>query len=83
MPEAKRTAMTGCKDDVEPGTEPSDVSGLFINEVCSGGYDWVELYNATDNEISLSGYHLQDDKGSEEEYTFLRMKPLLPAASMS
>ena len=40
------------------------------NEVCSGGYDWVELYNATDNEISLSGYHLQDDKGSEEEYTF-------------
>ena len=39
-------------------------------EVCSGGYDWVELYNATDNGISLSGYHLQDDKGSEEEYTF-------------
>lgn len=67
---AAAAAMTGCKDDIEPGTEPSDVSGLFINEICSGGYDWVELYNATGNEISLAGYHLQDDKGSEKEYTF-------------
>lgn len=62
--------VTGCKDDTEPGTEPSDVQGLFVNEVCSGGTDWIELYNATDAAIDLSGYHVQDNKGTDEEYAF-------------
>ena len=70
---AAAIAMTGCKDDTEPGSKPSDVQGLFINEVCSNPtdeIDWIELYNASGADIDLSGYHLQDDKGSEEEYTF-------------
>lgn len=65
--------LSGCKDDVEPGTEPSDVTGLFINEVSSNksdDADWIEFYNSTDAEIDLSGYHVQDDKGTDEEYTF-------------
>ena len=62
--------VTGCKDDVEPGTEPSDVQGLFINEICSGGTDWIEFYNAGDSEMNLAGYHVQDNKGTDEEYTF-------------
>lgn len=62
--------ITSCKDDTEPGTEPSDVQGLFVNEVCSGGTDWIEFYNATGAEIDLSGYHVQDNKGTDEEYTF-------------
>ena len=64
--------LAGCKDDVEPGTEHSDVSGLYINEVCSGGEggDWIELYNSTSASIDISGYHVQDNKGTDEEYTF-------------
>ena len=61
---------SGCKDDVEPGVEPSDVQGLFVNEVCSGGTDWIELYNASDEAMDLTGYHVQDSKGTDEEYTF-------------
>lgn len=68
---AAAVAFTGCKDDVEPGTEPSEAAGdLFINEVCSGGTDWIELYNAGSEEIDLTGYHVQDSKGTDEEYTF-------------
>lgn len=67
---AAAMTATACKDDVEPGTEPSDVTGLYINEVCSGGGDWIELYNATGASIDLSGYHIQDNKGTDEEYTF-------------
>lgn len=62
--------LTGCKDDREPGTEPSDVQGLFINEICSGGTDWIELYNAGETEMDLTGFHVQDNKGTDEEYTF-------------
>lgn len=62
--------LTGCKDDEEPGLESSDVQGLFINEICSGGTDWIEFYNAGEAEISLAGYHVQDNKGTDEEYTF-------------
>lgn len=67
---AAAAAVSGCKDDVEPGTEPSDITGVFINEVCSGGTDWIEFFNAGDETVDLSGYHVQDAKGTEEEYTF-------------
>lgn len=64
-------ATTGCKDDKEEDLIPqSSVPGLYINEVCSSGTDWVEIYNSSDKEISLDGFHLQDSKGAEEEYTF-------------
>lgn len=64
--------MTGCKDDSEEDLNvgPSDVTGVFINEVCSSGTDWVELYNSSDQAVSLSGCRLQDSKGAEEEYVF-------------
>ena len=64
--------FAGCKDDDEDDIIPPDstVDGLCINEVCSSGTDWVELYNASEEAIDLSGFFLQDSKGSEEEYIF-------------
>lgn len=64
--------FAGCKDDDEDDILPPDsaVDGLCINEVCSSGTDWVELYNASEESIDLSGYFLQDSKGAEEEYIF-------------
>ena len=64
--------VTSCKDDSEDDwhTGPSEVAGVYINEVCSSGTDWVELYNSSDAEISLSGFRLQDNKGADEEYVF-------------
>lgn len=67
---ATSCALTGCKDDSEEDLQQkSEVEGLYINEVCSSGTDWVEIYNANDSEISLAGFHLQDSKGAEEEFT--------------
>ena len=42
--------------------------GVLINEVYSSGPDWIELYNDSDEDIDISGFRLQDDKGAEEEY---------------
>lgn len=69
---ATAVCVTGCKDDSEDDLNvgPSEVTGVFINEVCSSGTDWVELYNASDVEVSLAGFRLQDSKGTEEEYVF-------------
>ena len=69
---AAAVCVTGCKDDSEEDLNvgPSAVSGVYINEICSSGTDWVELYNASDEPVSLSGFRLQDDKGVEEEYVF-------------
>lgn len=63
-------SFNACKDDSEDDLNNNggdSVSGLYINEVVSSGTDWVELYNSTDAAIDLSGYILQDDKGSAEE----------------
>lgn len=72
--------VTSCKDDSEEDLNvgASGLTGLYINEVCSSGTDWVELYNSTDSEISLAGLHLQDDKGSDEEYVFGADKKIAP-----
>ncbi|MCY3657420.1 MAG: CotH kinase family protein [Caldilineaceae bacterium] len=42
---------------------PSASSGLVINEVAAKGdpLDWLELHNASDDPIDLSGYLLADD----------------------
>lgn len=68
---AATVCVTGCKDDSEDDLNvgPSDVS-VYINEVCSSGTDWVELYNPSDEEVSLAGFRLQDNKGTDEEYIF-------------
>lgn len=62
--------LTACKNDDESDLIPpaSAVKGIYINEVCSSGTDWVELYNSTDKDMDLTGFHLQDSKGAEEEY---------------
>lgn len=70
---AASACMTGCKDDSEDdylAVDPSDVACVFINEVCSSGTDWVELCNVSDEAVSLAGFRLQDNKGTEEEYIF-------------
>ena len=55
----------GSDDDNPPVT---DLSGLFINEVYSSNPDWIELYNSSSDNINISGFILQDDKGAAEEY---------------
>ena len=48
------------------GTETPDSRFLVLNEVVAkaadDGPDWVELYNRGEEELSLDGYGLQDDK---------------------
>ena len=43
--------------------EPATATGLIINEVAAKGdpLDWLELHNASDEPIDLSGYLLADD----------------------
>ena len=58
---------------LEAGATP-----LRINEVCSTGdihindygkkADWVELYNTTDEDISLAGLYLSDDPNDPKKY---------------
>ena len=55
-----------CKSDPEEKVEP--IVGLHINEVYSGNPDWIEIYNDLDNDVNISGFILQDDKGAAEEY---------------
>lgn len=63
--------VTSCKDDSETDLFlPSDLTGLYINEVFAANPDWVELYNNTDKEMDLSNFILQDDKGASEEFVF-------------
>ncbi|HWR18822.1 MAG TPA: lamin tail domain-containing protein [Clostridia bacterium] len=47
--------------------QPIDVNGVYISEVCavnalkSGLDDWIELYNGSDHDKKLDGWHLSDD----------------------
>ena len=54
---------------------------VVINEVCSfnvrtikdgihDGSDYVELYNGTENVISLKGWHISDNDNEMSKYTF-------------
>lgn len=71
VPLAVFFGVYGCKDDVEPDlTSNEDTSGnnpgIYINEVVSKtaaadtDWDWIELYNATDADVDISGYILYD-----------------------
>lgn len=57
-----------------------DFTGVFISEVCAyagaGNNDWIELYNATDDQISLEGWRLL--KGREGEKTMTLSGTLAP-----
>ncbi len=56
-------ALGGSPGSDDSGTIPPD-GAVVINELLanpgSGGYDWVELYNATDQPIDLGGWFLSD-----------------------
>ena len=47
-----------------------DYTGVFISEVCAyagaGSNDWIELYNATDRQVSLEGWRLLKGKDGEK-----------------
>lgn len=62
--------VVSCKNDDEDDILPdaSEIKGVCINEVYSNNPDWIELYNSSDEDIDLSGFVLQDDKGAAEEY---------------
>ena len=55
-PAAYTSADAGCYD----------YRGVFISEVCAyagaGNNDWIELYNATDEDVSLEGWTLGKDR---------------------
>ena len=69
----------GDGDGDEAGGDGDLMMTLHINEVCSkntttkapdgGKYDWIELHNPTDEEISLSGFGISDRKG-KVKHTF-------------
>ena len=59
----------------------SKSQNVVINEVMSlnssaiedefGDYsDWIELYNTTSDSLDLTGYHLSDDPGEPDKWTF-------------
>ena len=47
-----------------------DYSGVFISEVCAyagaGNNDWIELYNATNEAVSLDGWELRKDREGQK-----------------
>jgi hypothetical protein len=78
-----RTGDPGSKNAWRPGTlaggsPGTDDNGLLpepgsvvINEILSnpsGGSDWIELYNTTDQAIDLSGWFLSDDGNDLTKY---------------
>ena len=55
--------------------------GLVINEIMSSNVsyledkdgefsDWIEIYNSTNQDINLNGYHLSDDENDLDKWTF-------------
>ncbi len=60
---------------------PDDFTGLMINEVCASNQhcysdadgrepDWLEIYNAAETAVDLSGYGLADGKKNLFKYVF-------------
>jgi hypothetical protein len=63
-------SLTQCVKDEMIEIEENETTdvGLYVNEVLStGDPDWIELYNATSEEIDLSGYKVSD--GPSPKYT--------------
>lgn len=59
----------------------SEVAPLFINEVMSGNistirdsegayWDWIEIFNPSDEAVDLQGYGLSDDTSRPQQWTF-------------
>lgn len=65
-------------DDTAP---PADPAPVRLNEALADNHggledgdgdhvDWIELFNAGDVAVDLTGYHLSDDPGAPEAWTF-------------
>ena len=51
--------IASCSGDDDP-VVPKD-EGIYVNEVYSSGPDWIELYNSTDETITITDYAIYDD----------------------
>ena len=71
--------ISGCDEQIENN------ENIIINEVCSDNssslatldyeyYDWIELYNPTDNEVNLKNYGLSDNKNKSHKFSFPNVK---------
>ncbi|MBR5380028.1 MAG: lamin tail domain-containing protein [Clostridia bacterium] len=67
-----------------------NTSGIFINEIMAStsktnvnnsSYDWVELRNATNQNVDISGYGLSDDPGKPRKWQFPE-GTVVPAGSL-
>ena len=48
-------------EDLKEPSVPSNDSSIFLNEIVStGSPDYIELYNASDNDIDITGYTISD-----------------------
>lgn len=56
-----------------------DYTGVFISEVCAyagaGNNDWIELYNATESQVSLEGWRLLKGKEGEKTISLFGILP--------
>ncbi len=60
---------------------------VFVNEICSkstdavtGSLDWIELYNAGEEAVDLSGWWLSDTKKELNRYVFPQGTSIAPAS---
>ena len=67
-----------------------NTSGIFINEIMAStsktnvnnsSYDWVELRNATNQNVDISGFGLSDDPGKPRKWQFPE-GTVVPAGSL-
>ncbi|MBQ4324437.1 MAG: CotH kinase family protein [Clostridia bacterium] len=63
--------------DTDDGAPVVPDNTVWLNEICakntddaSGRYDWIELYNTGDEEVSLSGWRLSDSKKEPDRFVF-------------
>ncbi len=59
-------------EQAEAAAAMENAAGLYINEIYFGrrGVDWVELYNAADHGLDLSGAGLSDNPGKPRKWQF-------------
>ena len=70
--------------EVEAMARSNDV-GVFVNELmASSGEmdDWIELYNATDHAVDLSGYGLSDNAARPRKWQFPSGTVIQPGACL-
>lgn len=72
----RRLSSSVCYDTPEEAVTVASI-GVCINEVsavkgngANEDYDWIELYNATEEDVDLSGYTLSDDNDIRNVFTF-------------